>query len=58
MRFSLLLVPKKVVELLKKEGFDVKEAPFRSDDEEIAATAKAERRVILSFDRHFGNILL
>ena len=51
-------LPDKVVKLLEKEGFDVKKAPFRSDDEEIAKEAKAEDRIILSFDRHFGNILL
>ena len=51
-------VPDKVTELLKKEGFDIKRASFRSDDEEIAKEAKSEGRIILSFDRHFGNILL
>ena len=51
-------VPDKVIRLLEEEGFDVKKAPFRSDDEEIAEEAKSEDRVILSFDRHLGNILL
>src|SRR3989338_1053023 len=51
-------VPKKVVDLLVESGYDVKKAPFRSDDEEISRDAKAEGRVILSFDKHFGNILL
>ena len=51
-------VPDKVVRLLDKEGFDVKKAPFLSEDEEIAEEASSECRVILSFDRHLGNILL
>src|SRR3989338_1301897 len=51
-------IPDKVIELLEKEGFDVKRAPFRSDDEEIAKEAKSDGRIILSFDRHLGNILL
>ncbi|MEK6869301.1 MAG: DUF5615 family PIN-like protein [Nanoarchaeota archaeon] len=51
-------IPDKVVRLLEEEGFDVKKAAFRSDDEEIAEEAKSEGRVILSFDRHLGNILL
>ena len=51
-------IPDKVIELLEKEGFDVKRAPFRSDDGEIAKEAASEGRIILSFDRHLGNILL
>ena len=51
-------VPDKIARLLESEGFDVKKAPFRSDDEEIAKEASSEGRVILSFDRHFCNILL
>ena len=56
--FSDENVPSKVVELLEKEGFDIKKASFRSKDEEIAVAATAESRVILTFDRHFGNVLL
>ena len=51
-------VPDKVVRLLEEAGFDIKKAPFKSDDGEIAKEANLEGRVILSFDRHFGNILL
>ena len=54
-------IPWKVVKLLEKQGFNVKKAffdPGESDDELIAEQAKTEDRVILSFDRHFGNILL
>lgn len=51
-------VPDKVIRLLEEGGFDVKKAPFQSEDEEIAEEASSEGRVILSFDRHLGNILL
>ena len=50
-------IPKLVNEFLESR-FDLKRAPLGSDDGEISAIAKAEGRVILSFDRHFGNILL
>src|SRR3989338_11465118 len=51
-------IPNKLVELLTNEGFDVKKAPFSAEDEEVADLAESEGRVILTFDRHFGNILL
>ncbi len=51
-------LPHKLVELLKTKEFDVERAPFGSDDAEVAELAKSENRVILTFDRHFGNTLL
>ena len=51
-------IPNKLVELLANGGFDVKKAPFSAEDEEVADLAESEGRVILTFDRHFGNILL
>ncbi len=60
---SLLLlfdenVPRKVQELLVRDGFDVKMALTGSGDRELSKAAKSEGRIILTFDRHFGNILL
>lgn len=51
-------IPKLVFEFLTNKGFDVKRSPLRSKDKFISRIAKTEGRVILSFDRHFGNILL
>ena len=51
-------IPKLVIEFLADKGFDIKRAPRASKDEFISGIAKTEGRVILSFDRHFGNILL
>ena len=51
-------IPKKLVELLIKSGFDVKTPELRSKDSEIIEKALSENRVLLTFDRHFGNVLL
>ena len=51
-------IPKLVFEFLANKGFDVRRSPLRSKDEFISRIAKTEGRIILSFDRHFGNILL
>jgi len=51
-------IPKLVFEFLANKGFDVRKSPLKSKDEFISRIAKTESRVILSFDRHFGNILL
>ena len=51
-------LPFKLNELLKEEGFDLKRPVSGSDDIDVAKLAKSEDRIILSFDRHFGNILL
>ena len=56
--FSDENIPNKLVELLVNEGFDVKKAPRGFDDEEVAKIAKSESRVLLTFDKHLGNILL
>ena len=46
-------IPDKVIELLEKEGFDVKRAPFRSDDEEIAKEAMRLASHKLPIDTRF-----
>ena len=51
-------IPKLVVEFVSNKGFDVKRAPLGYKDVLISEIAKKEGRIILSFDRHFGNILL
>ena len=51
----------KVVEFLRSYNFDVKdirEKPLAgSSDEEIIRLAKNEQRTLLTFDKHFANIL-
>ena len=51
-------IPNLVIEFLSNKGFDIKKASRGSKDEFISVIAKTEGRIILSFDRHFGNILL
>ncbi len=51
-------IPKKIADLLKKEGFDVRCVPFGGTDEQVGELAKAEQRVLLTFDKHFVNRLL
>ena len=51
-------IPAKIIELLEKENFNIKRAPRGTDDNEIANIAKSENRIIITFDRDFGNILL
>jgi len=46
-------IPVGLTELLIKEGFDVKKIPFGSTDKILSKIAKAESRVILTFDKHF-----
>ncbi len=51
-------IPIKVIESLENNNFDVKRAPKGADDNEIADIANSENRIIITFDRDFGNILL
>lgn len=51
-------IPKKAVELLAKKGVNVKQAPFGSPDEKVAALAKLEERILLTFDKHFTDRFL
>ena len=48
-------IPVKITELLKEEWFDAKKAPLGSSDKQISKIAKAESRIILTFDKHFLN---
>jgi len=51
-------IPIKIIELLEKDNFNIKRVPKGADDQSIAELAKSENRVLLTFDRDFGNILL
>lgn len=51
-------IPFKLSRLLTEKGFDLIESPPFAEDSEIAELAKSEERVILTFDRDFGNINL
>ena len=51
-------IPLKIIELLERDKFDVKRAIKGSNDNEIADVANSENRIIITFDRDFGNILL
>ncbi|MBI2449252.1 DUF5615 family PIN-like protein [Candidatus Pacearchaeota archaeon] len=51
-------IPYKLSNLLKKQGFDIIEPPSFAKDSEVAELSNSENRVILTFDRHFGNINL
>jgi predicted nuclease of predicted toxin-antitoxin system len=54
-------VPSAVVRFLKDKGFDLKEVRGAGiageSDDAVIALARKEERVLLTFDRHFANIL-
>jgi predicted nuclease of predicted toxin-antitoxin system len=55
-------IPPPVVDFLRKRGFDAKEigktGTRGASDDEIMQQALQEGRVLLTFDKHFSNILL
>ncbi len=51
-------IPHKLVELLIGEGFDVERVPSSLEDKNITKLGHIKNRVILTFDKDFGNILL
>ena len=46
-------IPVGLIELLIKDGFDIKKIPLGATDKILSKLAKAESRVILTFDKHF-----
>lgn len=48
-------IPVKVTSLLKKEGFDIRRAPLKISDKQLAKQAKEESRIILTLDKDFLN---
>jgi hypothetical protein len=55
-------IPSGVVRFLQDRGFDLKEAREAgiagAPDDVIMALARKEQRVLLTFDKHFANILV
>lgn len=51
-------LPRLLVKLLENEGFDVFSPSYLTSVEKIAFLEKTQRRVIVTFDRHFANKLL
>ena len=50
-------IPHKIFEFLKN-SFNAKKVLAGSSDAEVASVAKEEGRIIITFDKDFGNILL
>jgi predicted nuclease of predicted toxin-antitoxin system len=55
-------IPPFVIQYLKGKGFDVKAirefVPAGSPDLDVIGVARQEGRILLTFDKHFANILL
>jgi len=55
-------IPSAVPRFLQDRGFDVKEAGeagiYGASDDVVMALARKEQRVLLTFDKHFANILV
>lgn len=49
-------IPRKLTELLARDDFRVIRSPIGLKDEKVAELAKAEGRVLVTFDRHFSNV--
>jgi predicted nuclease of predicted toxin-antitoxin system len=59
MSIKLLLdenLPAKLDKILSAKNWDVKRAPSGASDREIADTAKGEKRIIVTYDKHFADI--
>lgn len=53
-------IPRKVVDLVSKNGHDIlwiKNIAPKSSDDQILSLAEAEERIILTFDRDFGQLV-
>ena len=50
-------IRREVTDFLKKESRDLLILPSGTDDAAIAKTARESKRIILTHDRHFANIL-
>jgi len=51
-------VRKEVIDFLKAEGHDILVVPRGSSDDKVIQIARGEKRIILTHDQHFANILL
>lgn len=50
-------IPDELVDLLRDKGYDVATVPPKSKDADIALIAKRERRILLTQDKDFANII-
>ena len=50
-------IPRKVSRTLRKHGHEITDASPGTNDQDIARQAKTEKRIILTFDSDFANIL-
>ena len=54
-------IPPVLVDFIRKRGFDIEDVyninKSGSSDEEIMETARAEKRILISFDKHFADII-
>ncbi len=46
-------IPTRLIELLSKDGFDIKRAKTGSKDEHIFNLAKSDNRILLTLNKHF-----
>ena len=51
-------IRKEVKDFLKNEGYDILNIPSGTSDEEIARIAQENKRIILTHDHHFADILM
>jgi predicted nuclease of predicted toxin-antitoxin system len=51
-------IPIKVVESLRSIGFNVSTPPAGLDDVMVAELSRRDNRILITFDKHFGNTLL
>lgn len=50
-------IPDELIDLLRDKGYDVSTAPPGTKDPKIALLAKKERRILLTQDKDFANII-
>jgi predicted nuclease of predicted toxin-antitoxin system len=53
-------IPRRVVDLISEKGYDVlwiKKIAPKSSDDRILSMAEADGRIILTFDRDFGQLV-
>src|SRR3990172_10581784 len=55
-------IPPKIIEFLRKKGYDVADVRERNlsriPDTDLVEIAKKENRILLTFDKHFSNIFI
>lgn len=51
-------LPYELILSLRKSGHDISETPFGLPDNEIIQLAKRQKRILLTQDKHFANLLI